>query len=96
MTTAALDKLEPLLRQLRNIDDLIEVERAVFCLKSKPRQPFLHFHEEQAGLFADLRVGPNTRTSTRTKDHGRVRLPVDDSGEQGELLERVLQCVEPD
>jgi len=65
MKTPTLHTLEPLLEQLRALDDLIEVRPGMFCLKSKPRQPFLHFHEEETGLFADLRTGPNTRQSAR-------------------------------
>lgn len=50
---AALDQLEPLLEQIRSIDGLNERSRGVFYVKSKA---FLHFHEDPAGLFADLRT----------------------------------------
>jgi len=50
---AALDQLEPLLARLRAIAGLKEKSRGVFYLKSKA---FLHFHEDPAGLFADLRT----------------------------------------
>ena len=50
---AALDQLEPLLTRLRAFDALKERGRGVFYLKSKA---FLHFHEDPAGLFADVRA----------------------------------------
>lgn len=50
---AALDRLEPLLGDLRALTGLQERSRGVFYRKSKA---FLHFHEDPAGLFADLRA----------------------------------------
>jgi hypothetical protein len=52
-TAAALDKLEPLLVRLRRHVRLKEKSRGVFYLKSRA---ILHFHEDAAGLFADLRT----------------------------------------
>ncbi len=49
---AALDALEPLLAQIRALPGLKEKARGVFYLKSRA---FLHFHEDPAGLFADIR-----------------------------------------
>lgn len=49
---AALDALEPLLVRLRTLPGLKEKSRGIFYLNSKA---FLHFHEDPAGLFADLR-----------------------------------------
>ncbi len=49
---ATLDAVEPLLAQLRALGALRETKRGVFYLKSRA---FLHFHEDPAGLFADLR-----------------------------------------
>ena len=51
-TTAALDRLEPLLAKLRTIGELSERSRGVFYRKSRA---FLHFHEDPAGLFANIR-----------------------------------------
>jgi hypothetical protein len=50
---AALDRLEPLLVQIRALPDLKEKARGVFYLKSRA---FLHFHEDPRGLFADMRT----------------------------------------
>lgn len=49
---AALDALEPLLVELRALPGLKEKSRGTFYRRS---QAFLHFHEDPAGLFADLR-----------------------------------------
>ncbi len=49
----ALDGLEPLIGQLRTLPGMVEKKRGVFYRKSKA---FLHFHEDPAGLFADLRA----------------------------------------
>ena len=52
-TPAALDQLEPLLRELRVCDGLREKKRGTFYRGSTA---FLHFHEDPAGLFADVRL----------------------------------------
>ena len=52
-TEDALDRLEPLLRRLRAIDGLRERKRGTFTHRSRA---FLHFHEDPAGLFADVRL----------------------------------------
>jgi hypothetical protein len=54
-TPVVLDVLEPLLDRLRKLDDLTERKRGVFYRRSAA---FLHFHEDPAGFFADVRLGP--------------------------------------
>jgi len=49
----ALDRLEPLLAALRILPGLRETSRGTFYRGSRA---FLHFHEDPAGLFADVRV----------------------------------------
>lgn len=49
---AALDALEPLLVELRKLPRLKEKKRGTFYVGSKA---FLHFHEDPAGPFADLK-----------------------------------------
>lgn len=66
---AALDQLEPLLARLRQIDGLRESARGVFYLRSKA---FLHFHEDPAGLFADIRAADG-------RDFDRVQVDADDA-----------------
>ncbi len=50
----ALDRLEPLLEELRQEAGLVERSRGVFYRRSRA---FLHFHEDHGGLYADVRVG---------------------------------------
>lgn len=50
----ALDRLEPLLVELRALPELRERSRGVFYRRSRA---FVHFHEDPSGLFADVRVG---------------------------------------
>jgi hypothetical protein len=54
-TATALDALEPLLEQLRAVGGITERKRGTFYRKSSA---FLHFHEDPAGFFADLKTGP--------------------------------------
>jgi hypothetical protein len=75
-TAIALDGLEPLLAEIRRVDGLAEKKRGVFYRKS---QAALHFHEDPAGFFADVRV-----------DTGWMRLPVNTPRERRALL-RALQ-----
>lgn len=55
-TAMALDRLEPLLTELRRHDALKEKSRGVFYFKSRA---VLHFHEDPEGLFADFRTREN-------------------------------------
>lgn len=48
----ALTALAPLLGELRKRTALVEKRPGIFYLKGKS---FLHFHEDAAGLFADLK-----------------------------------------
>lgn len=50
---AALDQLEPLLAAIRLLPGLTEKGRGVFYRRGRA---FLHFHEDAAGLFADVRL----------------------------------------
>src|SRR5262245_48560284 len=51
---STLDQIEPLLRALRKYDGLSERKRGTFYRGSRA---FLHFHEDPAGTFADVRIG---------------------------------------
>ncbi len=51
----ALDALDDLLVKLRRHDSLVEKSRGTFYRRGSA---FLHFHEDPAGFFADMRVGP--------------------------------------
>ena len=53
-TAETLAQIPELLEQLRAIPGLIEKGPGVFYRKGRA---FLHFHEDPAGLFADVRPG---------------------------------------
>jgi hypothetical protein len=53
-TDKALDRLDQVLLAVRTYPELKEKKRGIFYYKSSA---FLHFHEDAAGLFADLRIG---------------------------------------
>jgi len=78
-TSAALDRLEVLLGELRKIDGLKEKSRGVFYRGSRA---FLHFHEHGNELFADI----------RQRDEF-VRLPVTGGGERTRLLRAVKSAL---
>jgi hypothetical protein len=50
----ALDLLEDVLAAIRRDTGLTEKKRGAFYSGSRA---FLHFHEDPAGLFADLKIG---------------------------------------
>ena len=75
----ALDTLEPLLAEIRVHAALKEKTRGVFYLRGKA---WLHFHEDPAGLFADLRQGGDW-----------LRLRVSEPAEQHALLLAVDQAL---
>jgi hypothetical protein len=66
----ALDQLEPILEEIRRLGGLKEKKRGAFYSRLGG---FLHFHEDPAGFFADLKVGDdyvrlpiNSKTQTQT------------------------------
>jgi hypothetical protein len=66
----ALDQLEPILVEVRRLDGLKQKKRGSFYSRSGG---FLHFHEDPAGFFADLKIGDdyvrfpiNSKTQTQT------------------------------
>ncbi|MCA0176348.1 MAG: hypothetical protein LCH73_08700 [Proteobacteria bacterium] len=52
-TAASLHALAPLLAQLRALPGLVERRPGIFYLRA---HAFLHFHEDAAGLFADVKL----------------------------------------
>jgi hypothetical protein len=57
-TSESLDRINTLLDEIRSFDGLREKTRGVFYLKS---QAFLHFHEDDGTMFADVRQRPRLR-----------------------------------
>jgi len=72
---AALDRLESVLSRLRKQAGLKERKRGVFYRGSAA---FLHFHEDLAGLFADVKT-----------DAEWERLPVSTRAQQRDLLSKI-------
>ncbi|HEY9869688.1 MAG TPA: hypothetical protein V6D08_11025 [Candidatus Obscuribacterales bacterium] len=73
----ALDALEPLLVEIRKQKALKEKKRGVFY---RGATAFLHFHEDPAGFFADVRG-----------KSGWVRLPVNTDAERARLVSMVAE-----
>lgn len=71
---AALDEREPVLGALRKLPRLKEKKRGTFYVGSKA---FLHFHEDPAGLFADLKT---------SLDGGYERVRIRTSAERKRLV----------
>jgi hypothetical protein len=69
---AAFEALSDLLDRLRSRTALTERRPGIFYVRGKA---FLHFHEDPAGLFADLRVGSDWQ-----------RFPVNSLDERAGLL----------
>jgi len=77
---AALDRLDGLLQQVRRRHpQLKERKRGAFY---RGGRGWLHFHEDPAGLFADLKVGGEW-----------VRLPVNAATECAALLRRLEETL---
>jgi hypothetical protein len=77
----ALEALNDLLLSLRARAELVERRPGIFYVRGRA---FLHFHEDRAGLFADLRDRSDWR-----------RLPVNGPDERANLLaivERTFQA----
>jgi hypothetical protein len=69
----AIEALSDLLGNLRARTALVEKRPGIFYVRGRA---FLHFHEDRAGLFADLRQNGEWQ-----------RFPVNSSEERGRLLE---------
>jgi hypothetical protein len=76
---AARDGLSDLLESLRTRTGLVERRRGIFYIRG---QAFLHFHEDRAGLFADLRQSGDWQ-----------RLPVNGPDDCARLLVAVDQTL---
>jgi hypothetical protein len=79
---AALDRLDDLLREVRRRHpQLRERKRGAFY---RGGQGWLHFHEDPAGLFADLKI-----------DGEWMRFAVDTAVEREVLLEHLAKTLTP-
>jgi hypothetical protein len=75
---ATLQTLEALLARLRGLPGLVEKRPGVFYAGSRA---YLHFHDDPAGLFADVRLGGDRFD----------RLPVSTQEQQQLLLALVIK-----
>jgi hypothetical protein len=73
-----LNSLEALLVRLRDVPGLVERKPGIFYVKSKA---YLHFHEDPAGIFADVRLDGEDFD----------RFPVNSKQEQESLLRLVAK-----
>ena len=80
--STTLAQLGPLLDRVRALGRLAERRPGTFYLRSSA---FLHFHEDPAGLFADLKADGKTFT----------RLPVNNATEQDALVALVALTLQP-
>jgi hypothetical protein len=78
---AALDQLDDLLNQIREQVGLKERKRGVFYRGSVA---FLHFHEDPAGLFADVRT-----------DADWERVPANTPTEKRRLVAKIKAALRP-
>jgi hypothetical protein len=81
-TTATLDAIEDLLERIRQHPELRERKRGAFYRKSAG---FLHFHEDPAGLFADVKTAK-----------GFERFKVDTAEERSTMLTAVEAALHTD
>jgi hypothetical protein len=74
---STLVELSELLDHLRSIEGLVEKRPGVFYRRSKA---FLHFHEDPAGIFVDLRL---------RSDDPFIRLRVTSGAERSDLIAKI-------
>jgi hypothetical protein len=77
----ALGRLIDLLDQIRTKAGLKEKKLGIFYRKSNA---FLHFHEDPAGIFADLKIGEKF-----------ARYPVNTERERMALLSKIDRALKP-
>ena len=80
ITPSRLDDVEPLLERLRTFDTLVERKRGVFYRRSRA---FLHFHEDDAHVYADVRLDGD--------DFARMRVTT--AAEQDQLVRAVNRAL---
>jgi hypothetical protein len=78
---AALDRLEPLLKSLRGMPALRERTRGTFY---RGARAFVHFRENDRGLFADVRFGDEFE-----------RIDVTTAAKQQRLARRIREVFRP-
>jgi hypothetical protein len=77
---AALDSIQPVLFELRQLEGMRERRPGIFYRKSSA---FIHFHEDPAGIFADV-----------SRDREWLRLPVNTASERRHFVRLVKELLE--
>jgi len=77
---AALEGIQPVLLELRQLDGMRERKPGLFYRKSAA---FIHFHQDPAGIFADVR-----------RDREWLRLPVNTASERRQFVRLVKEMLE--
>jgi len=76
---AALGAIQPMLAEIRQLEGLREPRPGVFYRTSSA---FIHFHEDPAGIFADVR-----------REREWVRLPVNTASERRQFVRLVRKIL---
>jgi hypothetical protein len=76
---AALDSIQPVLLELRQLEGIREKKPGLFYRKSSA---FIHFHEDPAGIFADV-----------SRDREWLRLPVNTASERRQFVRLVKETL---
>ncbi len=70
-SAATLRQIQPLLAELRALSGLKEKSDGAFYRRGSA---FLHFHEDPAGIFADMKVGGDWIRRSVNSDTARAKL----------------------
>jgi hypothetical protein len=76
---AALESIEPVLLEIRQLEGIRERKPGIFYRKSSA---FIHFHQDPAGIFADV-----------SRDHEWLRLPVNTAAERRQFVRLVKEML---
>jgi hypothetical protein len=76
---AALDSIQPVLLELRQLEGIRERKPGIFYRNSSA---FIHFHEDPAGIFADV-----------SRDGEWLRLPVTTASERRQFVRLVNEVL---
>jgi hypothetical protein len=76
---AVLGSIEPVLLELRQLEGIRERKPGIFYRKSSA---FIHFHEDAAGIFADVSGGREW-----------CRLPINTASERGHFVRLVKELL---
>ena len=68
-TAETLAQISSLLGRLRRLPNIVERRPGVFYVRGKA---FLHFHEDPAGIFADIKVGDDWKRFAIKGAHSRT------------------------